>query len=41
MFGLPGHGPLPDQSMTEGAVMNEGNVSIRLGLRGWPTRLRI
>jgi dihydroorotase len=25
-----------DQSMTEGAVMNEGAVSIRLGLRGWP-----
>jgi len=22
--------------MTEGAVMNEGDVSIRLGLRGWP-----
>jgi dihydroorotase len=25
-----------DRSMTEGAVMNEGNVSIRLGLHGWP-----
>lgn len=25
-----------DQSMTQGAVMNEGAVSTRLGLRGWP-----
>ncbi len=25
-----------DHSMTQGAVMNEGIMSIRLGLRGWP-----
>jgi dihydroorotase len=36
MFGLPVMDHCQDQSMTEGAVMNEGNVSIRLGLRGWP-----
>jgi len=26
-----------DASLTEGAVMNEGECSIRLGLRGWPS----
>jgi dihydroorotase len=26
-----------DASMTEGAVMNEGDVSTRLGLKGWPS----
>ena len=36
MFDLPVMDHCQDQSMTEGAVMNEGNVSIRLGLRGWP-----
>jgi dihydroorotase len=36
MFGLPVMDHCQDQSMTEGAVMNEGNMSIRLGLRGWP-----
>ena len=25
-----------DHSMTQGAVMNEGEMSVRLGLRGWP-----
>jgi len=36
MFGLPVMDHCQDTSMTEGAVMNEGDVSIRLGLRGWP-----
>ncbi len=36
MFDLPVLDHCQDQSMTDGAVMNEGNVSIRLGLRGWP-----
>jgi dihydroorotase len=36
MFGLPVMDHCQDQSMTEGAVMNEGDMSIRLGLRGWP-----
>ncbi|HEY1848199.1 MAG TPA: dihydroorotase, partial [Opitutaceae bacterium] len=36
MFGLPVMDHCQDESMTEGAVMNEGNVSLRLGLRGWP-----
>src|SRR5580658_2561642 len=36
MFGLPVMDRCQDQSMTEGAVMNEGDTSIRLGLRGWP-----
>jgi dihydroorotase len=36
MFGLPVMDHCQDQSMTEGAVMNEGDTSIRLGLRGWP-----
>jgi dihydroorotase len=36
MFGLPVMDHCQDQSMTDGAVMNEGDMSIRLGLRGWP-----
>ncbi len=36
MFDLPVMDHCQDHSMTEGAVMNEGDVSIRLGLRGWP-----
>ena len=36
MFGLPVMDHCQDTSMTEWAVMNEGDVSIRLGLRGWP-----
>ncbi len=36
MFDLPVMDHCQDQSMTDGAVMNEGDVSIRLGLRGWP-----
>jgi dihydroorotase len=36
MFDLPVMDHCQDQSMTEGSVMNEGDVSIRLGLRGWP-----
>ena len=36
MFGLPVMDHCQDESMTEGAVMNEGDVSLRLGLRGWP-----
>ena len=36
MFGLPVMDHCQDTSMTDGAVMNEGDVSIRLGLRGWP-----
>ena len=36
MFDLPLMDHCQDHSMTVGAVMNEGNVSTRLGLRGWP-----
>jgi dihydroorotase len=36
MFQLPIMDHCQDQSMTQGAVMNEGVVSTRLGLRGWP-----
>jgi len=36
MFGLPIMDHCQDASMTQGAVMNEGVVSTRLGLRGWP-----
>jgi dihydroorotase len=36
MFGLPVMDHCQDDSMTEGAVMNEGDASIKLGLRGWP-----
>jgi aspartate carbamoyltransferase catalytic subunit len=37
MFDLPVMDHCQDESMTQGAVMNEGVVSTRLGLRGWPT----
>lgn len=36
MFDLPIMDHCQDHSMTHGAVMNEGAVSLRLGLRGWP-----
>src|SRR5471032_1982639 len=36
MFDLPLMDHCQDQSMTHDAVMNEGIVSTRLGLRGWP-----
>jgi len=36
MFDLPVLDHCQDESMTQGAVMNEGAVSTRLGLRGWP-----
>ena len=36
MFDLPIMDHCQDHSMTQGAVMNEGVVSTRLGLRGWP-----
>jgi dihydroorotase len=36
MFGLPVMDHCQDHSMTQGAVMNEGIMSTRLGLRGWP-----
>lgn len=36
MFNLPLMDHCQDASMTQGAVMNEGAVSTRLGLRGWP-----
>src|SRR5471032_250782 len=36
MFDLPIMDHCQDASMTQGSVMNEGSVSTRLGLRGWP-----
>ncbi len=36
MFDLPLMDHCQDHSMTVGAVMNEGEVSARLGLQGWP-----
>jgi dihydroorotase len=36
MFDLPLMDHCQDASMTQGSVMNEGVVSTRLGLRGWP-----
>jgi len=36
MFDLPIMDHCQDASMTQGAVMNEGAMSTRLGLRGWP-----
>lgn len=36
MFGLPIMDHCQDHSMTQGAVMNEGIMSTRLGLKGWP-----
>ncbi|HKK19656.1 MAG TPA: dihydroorotase, partial [Opitutales bacterium] len=36
MLDLPVMDHCQDASLTEGAVMNEGEWSLRLGLRGWP-----
>jgi len=36
MFDLPVLDHCQDETLTKGAVMNEGDVSTRLGLRGWP-----
>ncbi|MEO7600439.1 MAG: dihydroorotase [Opitutus sp.] len=36
MFDLPIMDHCQDASMTQGSVMNEGVMSTRLGLRGWP-----
>lgn len=36
MFGLPIMDHCQDSSLTKGAVMNEGEWSLKLGLRGWP-----
>lgn len=36
MFDLPVMDHCQDHSLTQGAVMNEGVMSTRLGLRGWP-----
>ena len=36
MFDLPVMDHCQDDSMTQGAAMNEGVMSTRLGLRGWP-----
>ncbi|TVP77772.1 MAG: dihydroorotase [Puniceicoccaceae bacterium] len=36
MFGLPIMDHCQDASLTQNAVMNEGEWSLRLGLRGWP-----
>jgi len=36
MFDLPVMDHCQDTALTQGAVMNEGIMSIRLGLRGWP-----
>jgi dihydroorotase len=36
MFDLTVLDHCQDESLTQGAVMNEGTVSTRLGLRGWP-----
>jgi len=36
MFDLPIMDHCQDSSLTKGAVMNEGEWSLRLGLRGWP-----
>lgn len=36
MFGLPVLDHCQDMSMTQNSVINEGNVSLRLGLNGWP-----
>lgn len=36
MFNLPIMDHCQDMALTRGAVMNEGEWSIRLGLRGWP-----
>jgi len=36
MFDLPVLDHCQDESLTKGAAMNEGTVSTRLGLKGWP-----
>ena len=36
MFNLPIMDHCQDASLTEGAMMNEGEWSLRLGLKGWP-----
>ena len=36
MFGLPVMDHCQDDALTEGAVMHEGDWSLRLGLTGWP-----
>ena len=36
MFDLPIMDHCQDHSMTVGAVMNEGKMSVKLGLKGWP-----
>ena len=36
MFNLPIMDHCQDHSMTVGAVMNEGKMSVKLGLKGWP-----
>lgn len=36
LYNLPIMDHCQDASLTEGAVMNEGAVSIKLGLKGWP-----
>lgn len=36
MFGVPVMDHCQDEAMTQGAVMNEGFMSVKLGLRGWP-----
>ncbi|MEM7790315.1 MAG: dihydroorotase [Verrucomicrobiota bacterium] len=36
MFDLPVMDHCQDASLTEGSVMNEGEWSLKLGLRGWP-----
>lgn len=36
MFDLPLMDHCQDHSMTVGAVMNEGDMSVKLGLKGWP-----
>ncbi|MGC9450357.1 MAG: dihydroorotase [Oceanipulchritudo sp.] len=37
MFSLPVMDHCEDASMTRGSVMNEGDWSLRLGLKGWPS----
>lgn len=37
MFDLPVLDHCQDASMTQGSVMNEGDCSLRLGLKGWPS----
>lgn len=37
MFGLTIMDHCQDMNLTEGGVMNEGEMSLRLGLRGWPS----